>query len=340
MGSAVEPAPPHAKRTEGFAALMLVVACACWGTFFSLAKNWMGAANETCPGGPLVGSLTLLGIRPILALSVFAIVRPGLFLQPTRREWLLGASLGLLNFAGNVLQVWGLSSASPAVSGFFTSMASLWVPVIALVVLRMPVAGATWLGLALGVAGLAALGIDTSQGFSLGQGEVLTATSSLVFAMVILGLDRAGRRVRSEQFALPLIAIGGLPGLPLAAGISAYQSGLDAWIDWLGTMLSDPSLLRDVVLLTLFSTVIGTYLLTTFQPRVPASRAALIYLLEPLFAAVISVLMGHDQVTLRLLVGGLLILGGNVLAAAPAWFLQRSRERVVTFPLPNRPPPD
>jgi drug/metabolite transporter (DMT)-like permease len=290
MGSAAELAP-HAKRTEGFAALMLVVACACWGTFFSLAKNWMGAANETCPGGPLVGSLTLLGIRPILALALFAIVRPGLFLQPTRREWLLGASLGLLNFAGNVLQVWGLSSASPAVSGFFTSMASLWVPVIALVVLRMPVADATWLGLALGLAGLAALGIDTSQGISLGQGELLTALSSLVFAAVILCLDRAGRRGRSEHFAIGLIAI-------------------------------------------------GTYLLTTFQPRVPASRAALIYLLEPLFAAAISVSMGHDRVTLRLLVGGFLILGGNVLAAAPAWLLQRSRERVVTYQLQDRPPRD
>src|SRR5262249_41365812 len=209
-------------------------------------------------------SLTLLGIRPILALALFAIVRPRLFLQPTRREWLLGASLGLLNFSGNVLQVWGLSTASPAVSGFFTSMASLLVPLIALVVLRMPVAGATWLGLALGVGGLAALGIDTSQGFSLGQGEALTALSSLVFAAVILCLDRAGRRGRSEHFALGLIAIGGLPGLPLAAGISAYESGFHAWIDWLGAMLGEMGLLRGVGLLALFSTVIGTDFLTRF----------------------------------------------------------------------------
>jgi len=340
MGSAAELASLHAKRSEGFAALMLVVACACWGTFFSLAKNWQEAAKESCPGGPLVGSLTLLGIRPILALALFAIVRPRLFFQPTRHEWFLGASLGLLNFSGNVLQVWGLSTASPAVSGFFTSMASLWVPVIALVFLRMPIAGATWLGLALGVAGLAALGIDTSRGISLGQGEALTALSSLVFAAVILCLDRAGRRARSEHFAIGLIAIGGLPGLPLAAGICAFQSSLHAWTDWLGATLRDLDLLRDVVLLTLFSTVIGTYLLTTFQPRVPASRAALIYLTEPVFAAVISVLMGHDLVTPRLLVGGFLILGGNALAAVPAWLLHRSRERIATYQLPDRPPPD
>jgi drug/metabolite transporter (DMT)-like permease len=340
MGSVAELVPPHSKRSEAFAASMLVVACACWGTFFSLAKNWMEAAEKTCPGGPLVGSLTLLGIRPVLALALFALVRPRLFFQPTRREWLLGASLGLLNFAGNVLQVWGLSLVSPAVSGFFTSMASLWVPVIALVFLRTPIARAIWLGLALGVAGLAALGIDTRKGFNMGQGEALTALSSLVFAGVILCLDRVGRRVRSEHLALGLIAVGGLPGLPLAAGISAYQSGFQSWIDWLRAMLSDRDVLRDVVLLTLLSTIIGTYLLTRFQPRVPASRAALIYLLEPLFAAGISVLMGHDLVSLRLLVGGFLILGGNVLAAAPAWLLQRSRERVVTYQLPDHLPRD
>jgi drug/metabolite transporter (DMT)-like permease len=337
MGSVAELTPPHPKRSEAFAASMLVVACACWGTFFSLAKNWQEAAKETCPGGPLVGSLTLLGIRPILAFAVFAIVRPRLFLQPTRREWLLGAGLGLLNFSGNVFQVWGLSTASPAVSGFFTSMASLWVPVIALVFLRTPIARATWLGLALGLAGLAALGIDSSQGFNLGQGEVLTALSSLVFAAVILCLDRVGRQVRSEQLALGLIAVGGLPGLPLAAGICANQSIFYLWVDWLRVTLSDLNMLRDVVLLTLFSTVIGTFLLAAFQPRVPASRAALIYLTEPVFAAVISVLMGHDEVTQRLLIGGFLILGGNALAAVPAWLIYRSREQVVTYPLPNHP---
>src|SRR5262249_30421425 len=143
------------------------------------------------------------------------------------------------------------------------------------------------------------------------------------------------RRVRSEHLALGLIAVGGLPGLPLAAGISAYQSGLPSWIEWLRATLSDRDMLRDVILLTLLSTVIGTFLLTAFQPRVPASRAALIYLTEPVFAAVISVFVGHDKVTQRMLVGGFLILGGNALAAIPAWLAQRSRERVVTYPLPD-----
>src|SRR6516165_303534 len=184
MGSQPEISIAHSKSREAFAALMLVVACLCWAAFFSLTKKWQHAA-VSCPGGPLIASLTLIGIRPVLALVVFAVVRPQLFRQPTRREWLIGGFLGLWNFAGNVLQVWGLAATSPALSGFFTSMASLWVPLMALLFLRMPIAGATWLGWMLGVAGLVVLGIDTSQGIRMGQGELLTVMSSLIFAVVI-----------------------------------------------------------------------------------------------------------------------------------------------------------
>src|SRR5262249_5965114 len=270
----------------------------------------------SCPGGPLLASLTLIGIRPALALTVFGLVRPGLFRQPTRREWRIGLFIGLINFSGGVLQIWGLSAISPALSGFFTSMASLWVPLLALLVLRVSVTGTTWLGFLLGLCGLAVLGIHADQGWQFGWGEALTAIASLIFAVVILCLYRWGQTVRSGQLTLALIAAGGPPGRPFGGGVRAAGAGgggrvrlpggagVGAWFDWLGAMLSNPAVLRDVVLLTLLSTVLATFLLGTFQPRVPASRAALIYLLEPVFTAVLSVVIGHDHVTVRLVLGG------------------------------------
>ena len=171
MGSVADITLPQSKRSEAFASSMLVLACLCWGFFFSLAKSWQDTAKLTCPGGELVATLTLLGIRPVLALLVFALVRPQLFRQATGLEWLLGGMLGLINFGGNVLQVWGLSFTTPALSGFFTSMASLWVPVIALIFLRRPSGAATWIGLALGLIGLVVLCIDAFGEARLGIGE-------------------------------------------------------------------------------------------------------------------------------------------------------------------------
>jgi drug/metabolite transporter (DMT)-like permease len=312
------------RQSESFAAAMLVVACLCWAAFFPLCKNWQEAAHA-CPGGELVASLTLLGVRTLIALGAFALLKPRLFLKPSRREMGVGLLLGTLNCVGNILQVWGLASTSPALSGFFTSLASLWVPILAFLCLGLPVARATWAGTALGIVGLAILGINRDASWPVGFGDGLTVLSSLAFALFILGLDRLGRTVNSSHLTLVLIAVTGLPTLFLAVGVAAWQGQLVPWLVWLWDILQQPAVLLDVLLLTLLSTILATHLMSTYQPRVPASRAALIYLFEPVFAAALSIVVGHDSINGRLLLGGAFILSGNALVELPGWIAQRSR---------------
>lgn len=314
------------RNSESFAAAMLVVACLCWASFFSLAKNWQQAAYA-CPGGALVASLTLLGLRTVLALLAYAAIRPRLFLELRRREIAVGVFLGTLNCLGNILQVWGLASTSPALSGFFTSLASLWVPILAFVAFRLPVARATWVGIVLGVGGLAILGINRGASSGIGFGDGLTVLSSFAFALFILSLDRLGRGVNSSHLTLVLIGVTGLPTVFLALGVVAWQGNLFPWLSWLMEILRQPAVVRDVLLVTLLSTMLATRLMSTYQPRVSASRAALIYLLEPVLAAVLSVILGHDSVTGRLLLGGALILSGNALVELPLWIRNMRRKR-------------
>ncbi len=102
----------------------------------------------------------------------------------------------------NILQVWGLASTSPALSGFFTSLASLWVPTLAFVWFRLPVARATWAGMVLGIAGLAILGIHRGASWGMSVGDGLTVLSSFAFALFILSLDRLGRTVNSSHLTI------------------------------------------------------------------------------------------------------------------------------------------
>src|SRR5947209_6603073 len=231
---------------------MLVVACLCWAAFFSLCKNWQEAARA-CPGGDLVASLTLLAVRTIIALAAFVVWKPHLFLKPSRHEIAVGLLLGALNCLGNILQVWGLASTSPALSGFFTSLASVWVPILAFVCFRLPVARATWAGMSLGIAGLAILGIHRDASWSMGFGDYLTMLSSLAFAFFILSLDRLGRTVNSSHLTLVLIAVTGLPTLFLAVAVAAWQGQLIPWLIWLMEILRQPAVARDVLLLTLLT---------------------------------------------------------------------------------------
>jgi drug/metabolite transporter (DMT)-like permease len=57
--------------------------------------------------------------------------------------------------------------------------------------------------------------------------------------------------------------------------------------------------------------------MNTYQPLVPPSQAALIYLLEPVFSSLVSVVAGYDSLTLPLIIGGALILLGNLLVELP-----------------------
>lgn len=313
MSAADNPSPRRA-------ALMLVVVTLFWGLSFPLVKSWMDAA-EGWPGGPLLSALTLIVLRTVAALGLLIAFQPRLLRDSTRREHLSGGAVGLVFAAGFVLQAWGLGSTTPALSAFITALSSAWVPLLAYFVLRTPVAGITVLGLAVGVAGTAVLGIriDADTGLDLKRGDVLTLIATLLFAVELLMLDRLGKRVRPAQMTVGFLGVTALLALALAAAVAACGPGIGSWLRWTGTILIRPAVLRDLTVLILLPTVLAFHWMNRYQPHVSAGRAALIYLLEPLFATAFSVAWGHDPLTARLFLGGGLILGGNLLIEVPYW---------------------
>src|ERR1700687_5850055 len=76
---------------------MLVVVTFLWGLSFPLMKNWQDA-SESCPKGKAVAALTLIPIRMFIALLIFGVLRPQLFLAPSRREYRAGFLLGSVFF--------------------------------------------------------------------------------------------------------------------------------------------------------------------------------------------------------------------------------------------------
>ena len=88
-------------------------------------------------------------------------------------------------------------------------------------------------------------------------------------------------------------------------------------------MLAVPKLAWSVVALATLPTAVAFHWMNSYQPLVPASRAALIYLLEAVFSAMFSVLFGYDSLTESLILGGALIQAGNVLVELPGWWKAR-----------------
>jgi drug/metabolite transporter (DMT)-like permease len=305
---------------------MLVVVTLLWGLSFAWMKNWQEAA-QGAPGGPLLAALTLIALRMPLALLVLAAWQPRLFSAPTRREYASGALIGVTFTGGFVLQVWGLNWTTPALSAFVTSLCSAWAPLLAWACLGVAVSRLNLLGLAVALSGTAVLGLKfdgwagpkTDGAWPLGPGEALTLLASLLFALELLQLDRLGRRVNSAHLTAGFLGTAAVLAGAAAIVVAARGPGLGEWVAWVGDMLSRPAVLRDLVLMTLLPTVLAFHWMNVYQPRVPVSRAALIYLLEPVFSAAFSVWWQHDRLTPPLLLGGGLVLAGNLLVELPRW---------------------
>lgn len=310
--------PTGDRRRTTHASLMLVLVTVVWGMSFTWTRTWQLAARDA-PVGELLSALTLIAVRLPLALLVLGLWQPRLILLPTRREHLGGLLLGSVFFAGFALQTWGLAWTTPAMSAFYTTLCSVWVPLLGLVLWRERVAPLNLLGLAVSLVGCAAL----VEGWRLRPGDALTLVASLLFAVQVLVLDRLGRRLEAAHLSAGFMAA--TAGLAAAGAllVAAPGPGVSTWIGWTAAMLRRPEVIRSVLALALLSTVLGFHWMNTYQPRVTASRAALIYLLEPVFSSVFSVWWGFDPLSVPLFLGGALILCGNLLVELPRLLTDR-----------------
>jgi drug/metabolite transporter (DMT)-like permease len=297
------------------------VVTALWGLSFPWTRNWQLAAR----GGPvdeLLSSLTLIALRMPLALLLLGLWQPAVILRPTMSEHAGGLLLGAVFFAGFVLQTWGLAYTTPALSAFFTSVSSAWVPLLALFALRQRVAMLTLLGLSVGLAGCAVL-VD---GWHLGPGEWLTLIASVLFAGQVLVLDRLGQRFEPSHLSATFLGASGALAVVGAVLVAACGPGVGVWAGWTCSMLSRGHVAGSVVCQVVLPTVLGFHWMNTYQPLVPPSRAALIYLLEPVFTSFVSVWWGYEDVTTQMIIGGGLILTGNLVVEVARMPLFARRE--------------
>jgi drug/metabolite transporter (DMT)-like permease len=259
-----------------------------------------------------------------LALLLLGAVRPRLILGPAVREHAGGLLLGGVFFAGFTLQTWGLAWTTPALSAFFTCLCSVWMPPLAWLLLRERLVPLVLLGLGVAVCGCAVL---VEGQWRLGRGELLTLLASFLFAGQMLLLNALGKDAEPAHLSAGFLAGTGLlawVGVLVAASLGP---GLPAWWAWTEGMLRTPEVLRSVVCLAILPTALAFHWMNSYQPQTPPGRAALIYLLEPVFSSVFSVWWGYDDLTVPLVAGGVLILAGNLLVEAPRW---------LAFPRPAR----
>jgi drug/metabolite transporter (DMT)-like permease len=308
----------RSTHTKAVAALLL--ANLLWGLSFPLIKGLVYAHQQALPGSDnwFITACTI-GPRFVLATAVMLLFAGRALGGLTPLERKQGVGLGLTAAAGMLFQNDGLQFTSASVSAFLTQFYAIMIPVwVALRARRAPPT-VVWASCALVLVGAAVLAKFDPREMRLGRGEVETLLSSVFFMAQILWLERpefAGNRVL--PVTLVMFAIEAAIFLAMALATAPRAGDLLAlWASppWVGFTLA----------LTVFCTLGAFTLMNTWQPKITATEAGLIYCVEPVFASVMALFLPglfsawagfnypNEQATLHLLVGGGLITVANVL---------------------------
>ena len=267
----------------------LVAVTAVWGVTFVQVKD----AVEVYP------ILPFLAVRFGIASAVLAPAAPrvrGLGRRGAAGAGLAGALLG----AGYVLQTLGLERTSVSSAGFVTGMYVVLTPLIALVLFRLQVGGAAWLGVGLATVGLAMLaGIHGGSA----TGDLLVLAAAAVYSLQIVLMERYAPRYDPFAFTLVEMLVA-FTGLALAAiPTAAVPRGWTVW--------------GALVVTGVFASALGFLVQTWAQQRTSATRTALVFTLEPVWAALFGYTLAGDRLG-ALGWGGCAVIMAGIVLAEPA----------------------
>ncbi len=281
-------AAPTSRRTTLLATAALLAVTACWGSTFFLIHDLL----ERVP------TLDFLAIRFGIASLTLILLAPRALGRLTRESRRQALVLGGLYGVAQILQTAGLAETPASVSGFITGMYVVATPVFAALILRSRIGGITWAAVVVAMAGLAVL---TLGGLSVGYGEALIFVAAMIYALHIVGLGAWSQPGQALGMSIvQLIVITVICTLCTAPNGIVVPDQLDDWLS--------------ILYMAVFAGAFAMIGQTWAQAHLPPTRAAIIMSMEPVFAAVFAVLLGGESATIRMAVGGLLVLAAMLMA--------------------------
>jgi drug/metabolite transporter (DMT)-like permease len=217
-----------------------------------------------------------------------------------RRELTIGVGLGVLYAVAQNLQTVGLAHTDASRSGFITGTYVVLTPIFTAVLLRDHIPRSTWLAVLMATAGLATLslsGLDAgfggSSGFGFGEGVTLLAAA--IYALHIIGLGRySSPSTAAALSVVQMLTIAAVSLVAAAPGGIELPTGRGQW--------------ASVLYMALIAGAVAIWAQTWAQSHLTATRAAIVMTLEPVFAAMFAVAFGGESLTLRMLLGGAMVL--------------------------------
>jgi drug/metabolite transporter (DMT)-like permease len=261
-----------------------------WGTTFILSKIVLEEIS-------LSKYLAIRLVIAAVAMSLYALRFRHAFNRQVLKH---GFILGIFLFFSYFFQMWGITFTTASKAGFITGLNVVFVPIFSVLFFGDHPRKASIIGVIFATIGLFFLsGGDISE---LNSGDWLVFVCALVVSFHVILTGRfapknniyvltAVQLSTIALFSLIFVGIDPDPGPP----VSMHVFGL-------------------LVYLALFGTLFTFLMQTAMQRFTTATRTALVFTMEPVFAALFAYLIGGEMMTMPGWVGGGLILCGMIIA--------------------------
>lgn len=270
------------RENKVIPATLLTIVAAVWGVAFVAMKTTLERLDV----------YSFLAWRFLIATILLIVINPKVLKKFNLIFLRKGSTIGLILGLGYIFQSIGLTETTVGKTGFITGLYVVITPLIAYLFLKKRIRRWDWISVILATFGLALLSF---RGFGIGKGEFLVLISAIFFAIHILALSH------------------------WAAGTDVYalataQLGTCALVTFIGSQFEgfsnppDLGVWKAIVFTALFATAFAFIVQTWTQSFMPATTVAVILTLESVFAAAFGILFLNEVLTLRVALGGALVM--------------------------------
>ncbi len=285
-------------RKQHKAELLLLLITLIWGGTFSIIKSALEDVS------PLIFVGMRFGLSTILYLIFFRFRH---FNFEMLKHSLI---IAFFLFAGFAFQTVGLKYTTASKSGFITGMLVIFTPIVQLIIERKPPKLGNLIGIVLVTLGLLLLTSKESSIesflFSLGKdftvGDFLTLLCAITFAFYIVYLD-----IYSKQHPTSILVF-------VQLAVTSIFSFLIAPFFENVTINLTPRLIFALVYTSLLATIFAIYIQTEYQKFTTPTHAAIIFTMEPVFAAIIARIFLNEKFSQFAIIGSALMFSGLLIS--------------------------
>jgi len=262
-----------------------------WGTTFVLNK----AALQ------YISPVLFLALRfSLAAIALLLLFRGSVRVRITGRMLAGGCLIGIFLFTGFLLQTMGLQSTTPTKSAFITGLTTVMVPLLGSLVYKIRPRFLEVIGVSVATVGMGLLTLEGPFG-SISRGDLLTLFGAAAFAAHIVTLGHFSKSMGFELLSVAQVSAAAVSALSVVWGVEPTR------IQW------QPVVFWAILITGLLCTAMAFTVQTWAQRYTSATRTALIYALEPVFAWATSWVVLGESMSARAAAGAMMILAGVLL---------------------------